>query len=141
MAIGAIAGILGSIVAIEGVMAILEHIEGDPEADVTAALSALASRNQRRAFALEAGEQLGVEDVQQRFAAFNRIPSRALSQAATLGSTAIGVQAGVPPDTSLLDFVTARLRMSPDALRAASAPRRMGDLSGALRSSGRTPPE
>lgn len=142
MAIGlaSIAGMMGAVVAMEGIMAIIEHIEGDPEADVQAALQALAAKNQRRAFALEATEQLGREDLQERFAQFNVIPQQALSQAAIVGSAPLSVQAGLPPDTGLLDFVTARLRVTPDQLRAVSAPNRMGDMSGALRAAGRTPP-
>lgn len=140
MAVGSIAGILGAIVAIEGIMAVLEHMEGDPEADVEMALKALTTRTRRRAFALEAGEQLGREDIQERFAGFHQIPQRALTQASMIGSAPAGVRAGVPPDTTLLDFVTARLGASAGDLRGASAPRRMGDLSGALRSAGRTPP-
>lgn len=138
--IGAIAGMLGTVVAMEGIMAIIEYIEGDPEADVQAALQALAAKNQRRAFALEATEQMGREDLQERFAQFNVIPQQALSRAATIGSAPLSVQAGIPPDTGLLDFVTARLRVTPDQLRAVSAPNRVGDMSGAIRSTGRTPP-
>ncbi len=143
MAIGiaSIAGIAGSIIAIEGIMAILEHIEGDPEADVKSALAALSAKNQRRAFALEAVEQRGQEEVQNRFARFNIPAQRTLSQAALVGSAPINVQAGIPPDTGLLDFVTSRLQMSPDQLRAASAPRRRGDMTGAIRAAGRTPPK
>lgn len=140
MALIGIAGMIGSIVAIEGIMAILEHIEGDPEADVQAALQALAAKNQRRAFALEAVEQRGKEEVQERFAQFNTIGQRTLSQVALVGSAPINVQAGIPPDTGLLDFVTSRLGMSPDQMREASAPRRRGDMTGAIRSAGRTPP-
>ncbi len=139
MAIGAIGGIIASIVVIEGVMAALEVMEGDPEADVQQALADLASKNQRRAFALEAGETLGDEEVEKKFARFNTVPQRALTQAALTESSPIGVRGGVPPDTALLDFVSSRMGQTPEALRSASSPRRMGDMSEVLRSIGKPP--
>lgn len=139
MAVGAIVGILGSIIAIEGLMAILEAVVGDPEADVQQALADLASKNQRRAFALEAGQVLGAEEVQRKLSRFNVIPQRALTQAAMLESTALSTRAGIPQDTELLDFVSSRIGQSPEVLRSASAPRRVGDLSGVLRSVGKPP--
>ena len=140
MAAGAIVGIIATIAAIEGVMTVLEHTIGDPETDVQQALAALTAKNQRRAFALEAGEVLGEEDIQQQFSQFNFLPRRALTEAALSESAPGSVRAGLEPDTSLLDFVSSRIGSSPDAMRAMSAPRRVGDMSGVFRSAGKTPP-
>lgn len=137
--LGATVGILGSIVVLEGIMAVLERTTGDPEADVALALQQLAARNQRRAFALEAGEALGAEEVERKFARFNTIPQRTLTQSAVLGGSPLSTRAGMSQDTSLLDMVSSRLGTSPDVLRSASAPRRVGDLSGALRAVGKPP--
>jgi hypothetical protein len=139
MAIGAIGGILASIVVTEGILAALESMEGDPEADVQQALQDLAAKNQREAFALEAGEVMGEEDLDKKFARFNEIPRRALTQAALTGSSPLGTRTGTPQDTGLLDFVSGRLGVQPNDLRASSAPRRMGDMSGLLRSIGKPP--
>ncbi|KKN68086.1 hypothetical protein LCGC14_0455400 [marine sediment metagenome] len=133
------AGLLGSIALIEGLAALLEHIEGDPEADVQVALRQLAARNQRRAFSLAAVEQAGKEDVEQQFARFNEIPSRVLSEVSLS-------RQGDPrtnPDTGLLDFVSARLGVPSRELSRVSAPARMGDMSQVhrrLESSLSTPP-
>lgn len=119
------AALFGSIALFEGVAALLEHIEGDPETDVALALQQLASSNQRRAFSIAATEQAGAEDVEQKFAAFNQIPSRVLSEAAVL-------QQGTPfttPDSELLDFVSSRLRVPSGELARISSPSRMGDMS------------
>jgi hypothetical protein len=136
----AILGTLGTIVLLEGIMAVADHMAGDPEADVQAALQRLAAQNQRRAFSMAAGEQLGAEEVERKFARFNTIPRRALTQAAMMGGPgALETRAGVTPDTGLLDFVSTRLGVPPDQLMKASASRKMGDLSNALRSVGKPP--
>lgn len=117
--------LLGSIALFEGIAALLEHIEGDPEADVSLALQQLAASNQRRAFSLAATEQAGAEDVDRKFAAFNQIPSRVLSEASLLNQ-------GRPFDTAnseLLDFVSSRLRVPSRELTRISSPSRMGDMS------------
>lgn len=139
MAAGAIVGIMGAIIAIEGLMAVLEAVEGDPEADVKQALEDLVSRNQRRAFSLEAGAVAGEAEVERKFSRFNEIPRRALTQAAIGQGGSIGVRAGVPQNTAILDFVSARLGRNPSELLTASAPRRVGDLSGMMRSIGKGP--
>ncbi len=121
--------ILGSIALFEGIAALLEHLEGDPEADVALALQQLASKNQRRAFSIAATEQAGIEDVDQKFAAFNQIPSRILSEAALS-------RQGAPltePSSELLDFVSSRLRVPSKELARVSAPSRMGDMSQVFR--------
>ena len=118
-------GILGSIALFEGLAALLEHMEGDPEADVMMALQQLAAKNQRRAFGIQAVEQLGTEEVERSFARFNEIPSRILTQAAL-------DRAPQPPlgrDTGVLDMVSQRLGVSPTQLGQASHPSRMGDMS------------
>lgn len=134
----AIVGILAAVAAMEGIMAVLEHVQGDPEADVQAALAALARKNQRRAFALEAGEVLAQEDLDERFGSFNKVASRTLTQASLLQSPA-GPRAGVEPSTALLDFVTQRMGVSPERLRHSSAPRRIGDMSGVQRAINKVP--
>lgn len=119
------AGLFGSIALFEGVAALLEHIEGDPEADVQIALQQLAARNQRRAFSLAAAEQAGREDVEQQFAKFNEIPSRVLSEASLS-------RQGTPftsRDSGLLDFVSARLGIPSSELSRVSSPARTGDMS------------
>ncbi len=119
------AALFGSIALFEGVAALLEYIEGDPEVDVQMALQQLAARNQRRAFSLAATEQAGKEDVERQFAAFNRIPSRVLSEASLS-------QGGAPPtaqNTELLDFISARLGVPPSELTRVSSPSRVGDTS------------
>lgn len=133
------ATIFGSIALFEGVAALLEHIEGDPEADVAAALQQLAAKNQRRAFAQAAAETAGAEHLEQKFAKFNRIPSRFLTQAALsrMPGPELG---GPPPDTGLLDMVSTRLGVDPQALGRASAPSRMGDASTIYRQMGKSPP-
>lgn len=128
------AALFGSIALFEGIAALLEHIEGDPEADVAAALQQLATRNQRRAFSIAATEQAGVEDVEQKFAAFNQIPSRVLSEAALL-------RQGTPFETSnteLLDYVSSRLRVPSTEMARISSPSRMGDMSQVHRRLGRS---
>ncbi len=119
------ATLFGSIALFEGVAALLEHIEGDPETSVAIALQQLAARNQRRAFSLAATEQAGAEDVERRFAQFNEIPSRALSQA----SLSRQQFAGTPADAGLLDFVSSRLGVPSSELSRVSSPSRMGDMS------------
>lgn len=136
MALGAIAGTLGIIALFEGVSALLEHLEGDPEADVAVALQQLASKNQRRAFSLAATEQTGQEAVERKFARFNTIPQRILTEAALSRSPG-------PPlgglDTGVLDMVSARLGVSPRQLEQSSHPSRMGDMSSIARQIGTTP--
>ncbi len=134
--LAAAAGLFGGLVLFEGLAALLEHIEGDPEADVALALQQLASQNQRRAFSIAATEQAGREDVNQKFASANQIPSRVLSQEALL-------QQGDPfttPDSELLDFVSSRLRVSPSDLSRMSSPTRAGDLSQLHRQLGQSLP-
>lgn len=138
MAFGAIAGTIGIIALFEGLAAVLESIEGDPEADVKVALQQLASKNQRRAFGLAAGEQLGVENIEAKFARFNEIPSRLLTQVALS-------RAPQPPlgerNTAVLDMVSARLGIHPRQLEQVSHPSRMGDMSSIARQVGRSPQE
>ncbi len=129
-AFGAIAGTLGIIALFEGVAALLEHLEGDPEAEVSAALQRLASKNQRRAFALAAVEQEGIEDVNQKFARFNKIPSRMLTQAAISRSPGPPI-GGI--DTGLLDMVSSRMGVSSQQFEQMSHPNRMGDMSSVVR--------
>lgn len=131
------AALFGSIALFEGVAAILEHIEGDPEADVQVALQRLAATNQRRAFAQAAGEQAGVEHLQEKFAKFNQIPSRMLTQAAL--SRMPGPPMGQAPETGLLDMVSQRLGVSPRVLNQVSAPSRMGDMGTIARQMGTSP--
>ncbi len=128
-------GIMGSIALFEGLAALLEHIEGDPEADVALALKQLASKNQRRAFGIQAVEQLGQEQVESNFARFNEIPSRVLTQAALDRSP----QPAIGRDTGILDMVSQRLGVSPAQLGQASHPSRMGDMSQVARSIGTSP--
>ncbi len=135
-ALTAMAGTLGIIALFEGLAALLEHIEGDPEADVAAALQQLASKNQRRAFALSATEQAGEEEVERKFALFNKIPQRFLTQAAL--NNAPGPLAG-DQNTSLLDMVSSRLGMSSQRLGQVSHPSRMGDMSSIARQIGKSP--
>jgi hypothetical protein len=134
-AIGMIAGTLGMIALFEGVAALLEHIEGDPEADVQTALQQLAAKNQRRAMSIIATEQRGKEQVEANFARFNEVPRRALSQAAMLqsGGPAMG------RDTGLIDMVAARLGMTPERLGQVSHPSRLGDMSSVIRRMGQSP--
>lgn len=136
MALGAIAGTIGIIALFEGVAALLEHMEGDPEADVQSALQQLATKSQRRAFSLSAVEQTGQEAVEQKFARFNQIPQRVLTEAAL--SRSPGPPLG-QADTGLLDMVSARLGIAPQQLSASSHPSRMGDMSSIARQVGRSP--
>jgi hypothetical protein len=132
------AGLLfGSIALFEGVAAILEHIEGDPEADVQVALQRLAATNQRRAFAQAATEQAGAEHLQEKFAKFNQIPSRMLTQAAI--SRMPSPPLGQAPETGLLDMVSERLGVSPRVLNQVSSPSRMGDMGTIARQMGTSP--
>lgn len=133
------AGIMfGSIMLFEGLAALLEHIEGDPEADVASALQRLARTNQRRAFAQQAGEVAGEEHLQQKFAKFNQIPSRLLTSAALsrMPGPELG---GAPRDTALLDMVATRAGVSPRVLNQVSAPSRMGDMGTVTRQMGTSP--
>lgn len=134
-----VASIGGSIVLFEGLAALLEHIEGDPEADVMAALKQLAARNQRRAFATAAVEQQGTEALQERFARFNQIGSRFLTQAA-LDRQPQPPLGGGGGNTALLDMVAQRLGTSPRVLDRISSPSRMGDMSSIYRQAGTSPP-
>jgi len=136
MAMGMIAGTLGLIALTEGLVAVLKHIEGDPEADVQMALQQLASKNQRRAMGILAGEQRGKEQVEEQFARFNEVPRRALSQSAMLqsGGPAMGQQ-----ERGLLDMVSSRLGISPEQLGQVSHPSRLGDMSSVIRRMGKSP--
>lgn len=129
---------LGSIALFEGLAALLEHIEGDPEADVTTALRQLAASNQRRAFSVTAGEQAGVEHLQQKFARFNRIPTRLLTQAALDRE---GPEVGGPvQNTDLLNMIHQRLGIPQGTLGRVSSPSRMGDTSSIFRQLGKPVP-
>lgn len=129
------AGLLfGSVMLFEGLAAILNHIEGDPEADVQVALQELVAKNQRRAFSLAAAEQAGKEDVREQASKFNSIPGRTLSNA----SLNVGKVTAGPPDTRLLDYVSAQLGLAPQQLSQISSPARMGDLSQMHRMGGRS---
>jgi hypothetical protein len=129
---------MGSIVLFEGLAAVLEQVMGDPEADVAAALQALAAKNQRRAFAEAATEQAGVENLQERFAKFNRIPSRLLSQVA-LSRMPQPPLGGPTQNTALLDMVSQRLGIPSRVLDQVSSPSRMGDTSSITREMGTSP--
>ncbi len=135
--LAAIGGIMGSIALFEGLAALLEHLEGNPEADVALALQQLAAKNQRRAFATMATEQAGVEDLQERFAKFNEIPSRLLTQAALSRMPSPPAGGG---NTAILDMVSQRLGVSPRVLDQVSSPSRMGDMSSIARQMGTSPP-
>ena len=135
MGLGMIAGTLGVIALFEGVAALLEHIEGDPEADVQAALQQLAARNQRRAMGVLATEQLGQEQVEEKFARFNVIPQRALTQEAIRGTP--GPALG--QDTGLIEMVSARLGITPQQMGRVSHPSRMGDMTSVIRQMGKSP--
>jgi hypothetical protein len=132
-----IAGLMGSIALFEGVAALLEHLEGDPEADVELALKQLAAKNQRRAFATMATEQRGAEHLQEKFAKFNRIPSRLLTQAAL--SRMPQPEVGGGGNTAVLDMISQRLGISPRTLNQVSSPSRMGDMSSIARQMGTSP--
>lgn len=106
-------------------MSLLEHIEGDPEADVALALQQLAAKNQRRAFTSVAVEQMGAEQIEENFARFNRIPSRMLTAASLRGMP----QPYRTRGTGVVDMVSQRLGISPQMLNEASHPSRMGDTS------------
>lgn len=121
------AGVLASVVLFEGLQAFLEHMEGDPEADVMLALRQLAEKNQRRAFATEAIEQKGAEEIERKFATFNRIPSRMLTSAALRNAPQPPL--GPERDTGVLDWVSQQLGVTPAQLDEVSHPRRMGDMS------------
>jgi len=131
------ATLFGSIALFEGLAAILEHIEGDPEADVHVALQRLAATNQRRAFAQAATEQAGAEHLQEKFAKFNQIPSRMLTQAAL--SRMPSPPMGQAPETGILDMVSQQLGVSPRVLSQVSSPSRMGDISTVIRQMGTSP--
>jgi len=134
-AIGMIASTIGIIALFEGLAAVLEHIEGDPEADVQMALQHLASKNQRRAMSSLATEQRGREHVEEKFSRFHEIPQRALSQSAML-------QSGGPSmarDTGLIDMVSSRLGITPEQMGQVSHPSRMGDMSSIIRRVGKSP--
>lgn len=131
------AGIMGTIALFEGLAALLEHIEGDPETDVAMALQQLAAKNQRRAFATMATEQRGAEYLQERFAKFNRIPSRLLTQAAL--SRMPQPEAGGERNTAVLDMISQRMGISPRVLDQVSSPSRMGDMSSIARQMGTSP--
>lgn len=131
------AGIFGAIVLAEGLAAVLEQVMGDPEADVTMALQQLAAKNQRRALATMATEQAGIEHLQERFARFNRIPSRLLTQAAL--SRMPQPEAGGERNTAVLDMISQRLGISPRVLNQVSSPSRMGDMSSIARQMGTSP--
>jgi hypothetical protein len=133
MGLGTIGILLGTVVLTEGVSALLEHMEGDPEADVAAALQALAARNQRRAFALQSGEVAGAEHVENLMSKFNQIPSRVLTEAALARSP----QPPLGQNTSLVDMVSARLGVSPQQLDKVSHPSRTGDMSSVMRQFGK----
>lgn len=135
MALGAIAGIIAAIAATEGAVALLKQLMGDPEAEVENALQQLASRNQRRALALEAVEQRGQEDVEERLAAFNRFPGQVLSKVSLARSEGPEIS---PQDTALLEWVSQRLGVSPAYLSKVSSPLRDGDLSQTFRSLGKS---
>ncbi len=135
MAAGMIIGTLGMIALFEGVAALLEHIEGDPEADVQMALQQLASKNQRRAMSILATEQRGKEQVEEQFARFSEVPKRALSQTAMLqsGGPAMGRDAG------LINMVSSRLGITPEQMGQVSHPSRLGDMSSVIRQMGKSP--
>lgn len=128
------AAIGGSIVLFEGLAALLEHIEGNPEADVALALQQLAARNQRRAFATMATEQAGIEHLQERFARFNRIPSRLLTGAALSQMPQPPLREG--GNTAILDMVSQQLGVPARSLEQVSSPSRMGDMSSIARRMG-----
>ncbi len=130
--------VMGSIILFEGIAAILEHLEGNPEVDVAAALQQLAAKNQRRAFAQAAGELAGAEHLQAKFARFNEIPSRLLTQAAMsrMPGPELG---GGPRDTGVLDMVAQRAGVSPRVLNQVSSPSRMGDMNTIARQMGTSP--
>jgi len=132
------AAVLGSIALFEGVAALLEQIEGDPEADVQVALQQLAARNQRRALGQVAGEVAGQEHLQEKFAKFNKIPSRLLTQAALsrMPGPELG---GGERDTAILDMVSQRIGVNPRVLSQVSAPSRMGDMNTIVRQMGGSP--
>lgn len=137
MPIPAWIGILGAIAAFEGIAAVLEHVMGDPEADVTTALQQLAAKNQRRAFGEMATEQAGTEYLDERFSKLNQIPSRLLTQAAMSRTGPPVVGGGT--NTEVLDMISQRLGISPEDLIRASSPSRMGDTSSLIRQMGDVP--
>lgn len=128
------AAILGSIVLFEGAAALLEEVVGDPEADVASTLQRLAERNQRQALGGLAREQLGTEEVERQFSAFNRIPGRILTTSALQNAP----QPFQDQDTGVLDMVSQRLGVSPQMMGQASHPSRMGDMSQVYRNMGTT---
>lgn len=132
------AAVFGSIALFEGIAALLEHIEGDPEADVALALQQLAQKNQRRALSQVAGEQAGEEHLQAKFAKFNKIPSRLLTQAALSRMPGPELSGG-DRDTSVLDMVSQRLGVHPEALGRLSSPSRLGDMGSITRQMGKSP--
>ena len=129
---------IAGVVLFEGLQAILEEVVGDPEADVQLALQRLSERNQRRALDLEAGEQLGIEEIDRNFARLNRIPQRALAESA-LADLPQPRQGGRGP-VDLLEMVSQRMGVSPQDLSRVSAPARMGDPSELFRAAGQSPP-
>lgn len=135
MGLAAWAGLAGSIVLYEGVMMLLEEMVGDPEAEVEVALTRLAERNQREALGFMAREQLGKEQVGRIGAAFNELPSRILSSAALRAAP----QPYQDQDTGVLDMVSQRMGMTPQMMRDASNPSRMGDMSQVYRKMGASP--
>lgn len=132
------AAIGGSIVLFEGLAALLEHLMGNPEADVTLALQQLAAKNQRRAFATMATEQAGIEELDERFSRFNQISSRFLTQAALSRRPQPPLREG--GNTALLDMVSQRIGVPPRVLDQVSSPSRMGDMSSIPRQMGVPPP-
>ncbi len=128
------AGLLGSILLFEGVAALLEEVVGDPEADVVDTLTRLSQNNQRQALGGLAREQLGAEEVERQFSAFNRIPGRIL----TTTSLQNAPQPFQEQDTGVLDMVSQRLGVSPQMMSQASHPNRLGDMSQVYRNMGQT---
>jgi len=134
-----VAGIAGSMVLLEGLYALVEHMVGDPEADVEMALRNLASKNQRRAMH-QLGAQGRYEDMMaaQHGNPMNQVFERGLTSAAmnTGGGPFLQESQG-----DLLRSIEARLGVQPGQLASMSSPERAGDMSSIYHAAGRQPPK
>lgn len=138
--LGLMASALAYMVIVEGGLALWDYLQGDPEADVQTALARIQAENQIAAREQIAGLQRGEEAVEAKFAQFMPLGREALTTAAQLQrpGTVAGLRGGREmagaPGVELLDMVAARLGMAPEELRQRTAPSRMGDYTGAVRS-------
>ena len=132
--IGGIAALLAYIVVSEGIVASIDHFTGDPEGDVKRALEQLSTTSQIEAQGSLALEQQQREELEGRFAKFNRIPGQILSRASLVDEDVSALRGNRSLDTGVLDFVAGKLGVSPQDLVGRTSPARLGDFTGVIES-------